>query len=43
MIYVIAGDPRYLLDLVATTVKFVIDLSHEITIPSIEVRHIKNY
>lgn len=28
---------------VANTVKFVFDLPHEITIPSIEVRHIKNY
>lgn len=28
---------------VAKTVKYVIDLPHEITIPSIEVRHIKNY
>ena len=28
---------------VANTVKFVVDLPHEITIPSIEVRHIKNY
>ena len=28
---------------VAATVKYVIDLPHEITIPSIEVRHIKNY
>lgn len=28
---------------VANTVKFVLDLPHEITIPSIEVRHIKNY
>lgn len=27
----------------AKTVKFVFDLPHEITIPSIEVRHIKNY
>ncbi len=30
-------------DDVAKTVKYVFDLSHEITIPSIEVRHIKNY
>lgn len=30
-------------DEVATTVKYVFDLPHEITIPSIEVRHIKNY
>lgn len=28
---------------VANTVKYVFDLPHEITIPSIEVRHIKNY
>lgn len=28
---------------VARTVKYVFDLPHEITIPSIEVRHIKNY
>lgn len=28
---------------VAQTVKYVFDLPHEITIPSIEVRHIKNY
>ncbi len=28
---------------VAKTVKYVFDLPHEITIPSIEVRHIKNY
>jgi NADP-dependent 3-hydroxy acid dehydrogenase YdfG len=28
---------------VAKTVKYVLDLPHEITIPSIEVRHIKNY
>ena len=28
---------------VANTVKFVFDLPHEITVPSIEVRHIKNY
>lgn len=28
---------------VANTVKFVFNLPHEITIPSIEVRHIKNY
>ena len=28
---------------VANTVKFVFDLPHEITIPSIEVRNIKNY
>ena len=28
---------------VANTVKFIFDLPHEITIPSIEVRHIKNY
>ena len=28
---------------VANTVKFVFDLPHEITIPSIEVRHINNY
>lgn len=28
---------------VAETVKYVFDLPHEITIPSIEVRHIKNY
>ncbi|MCI9286958.1 MAG: SDR family oxidoreductase [Clostridia bacterium] len=28
---------------VANTVKFVFDLPHEITIPSIEVKHIKNY
>lgn len=28
---------------VANTVKFVFDLPHEITIPSIEVRHIRNY
>lgn len=28
---------------VANTVKFVFELPHEITIPSIEVRHIKNY
>ena len=28
---------------VADTVKFVFDLPHEITIPSIEVRHIDNY
>ncbi len=28
---------------VAMTVKYVFDLPHEITIPSIEVRHIKNY
>lgn len=28
---------------VATMVKYVFDLPHEITIPSIEVRHIKNY
>lgn len=28
---------------VANTVKFVFDLSHEITIPSIEIRNIKNY
>lgn len=28
---------------IANTVKFVFDLPHEITIPSIEVRHIKNY
>ncbi|MBR2587688.1 MAG: SDR family oxidoreductase [Bacilli bacterium] len=28
---------------VASTVKFVLDLPHEITIPSIEVRNIKNY
>ncbi len=28
---------------IAKTVKYVLDLSHEITIPSIEVRHIKNY
>lgn len=28
---------------VANTVKYVSDLPHEITIPSIEVRHIKNY
>ena len=28
---------------VANTVKYIIDLPHEITIPSIEVRHIKNY
>ena len=28
---------------VANTVKFVFDLPYEITIPSIEVRHIKNY
>jgi len=28
---------------VAHTVKFVFDLPHEITIPSIEVRNIKNY
>lgn len=28
---------------VAKTIKFVFDLPHEITIPSIEVRHIKNY
>ncbi len=30
-------------DDVAKTVKYVFDLPHEITIPSIEVRHIKNY
>ena len=28
---------------VAKTVKYIFDLPHEITIPSIEVRHIKNY
>lgn len=28
---------------VAKTIKYVFDLPHEITIPSIEVRHIKNY
>lgn len=28
---------------VANTVKFIFELPHEITIPSIEVRHIKNY
>jgi len=28
---------------VAKTVKYVFDLPHEITIPSIEIRHIKNY
>ena len=28
---------------VAKTVKYVFDLPHGITIPSIEVRHIKNY
>lgn len=28
---------------VANTVKYVLDLPHEITIPSIEIRHIKNY
>lgn len=28
---------------VANTVKFILDLPYEITIPSIEVRHIKNY
>lgn len=28
---------------VAKTVKYVFDLPQEITIPSIEVRHIKNY
>lgn len=28
---------------VAKTVKYVLDLTHEITIPSIEVRHIRNY
>ena len=28
---------------VAKTVKYVFDLPYEITIPSIEVRHIKNY
>ncbi len=28
---------------VAKTVKYVFDLPHEVTIPSIEVRHIKNY
>ncbi len=28
---------------VANTVKFVFDLPHEMTIPSIEVRNIKNY
>lgn len=28
---------------VASTVKYVFDLPHEITIPSIEIRHIKNY
>ncbi len=28
---------------VAKTVKYVFDLPHEITIPSIEVIHIKNY
>lgn len=32
-------NPEY----VAKTVKYVFDLPHEITIPSIEVRHIKNY
>lgn len=31
------------LDDVAKTVKYVFELPHEITIPSIEVRHIKNY
>lgn len=28
---------------VANTVKYVFELPYEITIPSIEVRHIKNY
>ena len=28
---------------IAKTVKYIFDLPHEITIPSIEVRHIKNY
>ena len=28
---------------IANTVKFILDLPHEITIPSIEVKHIKNY
>ena len=28
---------------VARTVKYIMDLPHEITIPSIEIRHIKNY
>ena len=28
---------------VALTVKYVFELPHEITVPSIEVRHIKNY
>ena len=28
---------------VANAVKYVFELPHEITIPSIEVRHIKNY
>ena len=41
--------PKEIMDLgltpeeVAKTVKYVFDLPHEITIPSIEVRHIKNY
>ncbi len=30
-------------DEVAKTIKYVFDMPHEITIPSIEVRHIKNY
>lgn len=30
-------------EVIAKTVKYVFDLPHEITIPSIEVRHIKNY
>ena len=28
---------------VAKTIKYVFDMPHEITIPSIEVRHIKNF
>ena len=49
--YVHANDklPEEIMELgleptdVAKTVKYLIDLPHEITIPSIEVRHIKNY
>lgn len=49
--YINANDklPEQIMELglepedVASTVKYLIDLPHEITIPSIEIRHIKNY